>query len=67
MFRPELVEADADDDEATEDMSVYRRKDDDVSNLSLNDAPRQENNISLYALLAYNASLFQLSTCIFGL
>jgi len=29
MFRPELVEADADDDEATEDMSIYRRKDDD--------------------------------------
>lgn len=35
MFRPELVEADADDDEATEDMSVYRRKDEDVSDLSL--------------------------------
>lgn len=36
MFRPELVEADADDDEATEDMSIYRRKDDDdVSNISL--------------------------------
>ena len=35
MFRPELVEADADDDEATEDMSVYRRKDDDVSNIYL--------------------------------
>ena len=35
MFRPELVEADADDDEATEDMSIYRRKDDDVSDISL--------------------------------
>ena len=34
MFRPELIEADADDDEATEDMSIYRRKDDDVSVLS---------------------------------
>ncbi|KAL9958562.1 hypothetical protein ACROYT_G035591 [Oculina patagonica] len=29
MFRPELAEADADDDEATEDMSIYRRMDDD--------------------------------------
>lgn len=36
MFRPELAEADADDDEATEDMSIYRRMDDDVSVLSLN-------------------------------
>ena len=34
MFRPELIEADADDDEATEDMSIYRRMDDDVSVLS---------------------------------
>ena len=25
MFKPELVEADADDDEATEDISIYRR------------------------------------------
>ena len=50
MFRPELVEADADDDEATEDMSIYRRKDDnDVSNM---------NTISLYALHTYNGSLF---------
>lgn len=31
MFRPELVAADADDDEATEDMSIYRKTDDDVS------------------------------------
>ena len=32
MFRPELVEADADDDEATEDISIYRRQvDDEVS------------------------------------
>lgn len=29
MFKPELVEADADDDEATEDISIYRRVDDD--------------------------------------
>lgn len=29
MFKPELIEADADDDEATEDMSIYRRVDDD--------------------------------------
>ena len=29
MFRPELVEADADDDEATEDISIYRRQEDD--------------------------------------
>lgn len=51
LFRPELVEADADDDEATEDMSIYRRKDDDdVSNM---------NTISLYALHAYNASIFR--------
>ena len=28
MFKPELVEADADDDEATEDISIYRRVDD---------------------------------------
>ena len=35
MFRPELVEADADDDEATEDMSIYRRMDDEVSEFSL--------------------------------
>ncbi|XP_058965984.2 zinc finger CCCH domain-containing protein 15 [Pocillopora verrucosa] len=28
LFKPELVEADADDDEATEDMSIYRRADD---------------------------------------
>ena len=41
MFRPELVEADADDDEATEDMSIYRRVDDEVSNLPLNLAPRR--------------------------
>ncbi|KAJ7382767.1 hypothetical protein OS493_033053 [Desmophyllum pertusum] len=32
MFRPELVEADADDDEATEDMSIYRRVDDENPN-----------------------------------
>lgn len=31
MFRPELVEADADDDEATEDISIYRRVDGEVS------------------------------------
>ena len=36
MFKPELIEADADDDEATEDMSIYRRVDDDVSYLFLN-------------------------------
>lgn len=38
MFRPELVEADADDDEATEDMSIYRRmddEDDDVNNRTI--------------------------------
>ncbi|CAH3113817.1 unnamed protein product [Porites lobata] len=29
MFKPELVEADADDDEATEDISIYRRVHDD--------------------------------------
>ena len=29
-FRPELAEGDADDDEATEDMSIYRRADDEV-------------------------------------
>ena len=34
LFKPELVEADADDDEATEDMSIYRRADDEVSSLS---------------------------------
>ena len=33
LFKPELVEADADDDEATEDMSIYRRADDGVSSL----------------------------------
>ncbi|XP_068752301.1 zinc finger CCCH domain-containing protein 15-like [Montipora capricornis] len=30
MFKPELAEDDAEDDEATEDMSVYRHNDDDV-------------------------------------
>ena len=28
MFKPELVEPDATDDEATEDISIYRRVDD---------------------------------------
>ena len=34
-FRPELAEGDADDDEATEDMSIYRRADDEVSECSV--------------------------------
>ena len=29
MFKPELAEDDTEDDEATEDMSVYRHNDDD--------------------------------------